>query len=738
MATVKQHRATLFRGRRLAIFAELKRRNVFRVAIAYVVASWVLIQIIDVISPVFEIPVWAPKLIIVLLAVGLIPVLVFAWAFELTPDGIKKEAEVDRTGSIAQRTGRKLNYVITGFLVAAIVLLLVELQLRPVVVEEPEVVAEQIENTGNENSIAVLPFVNMSSDAEQEFFSDGISEEILNALASVRELKVAGRTSSFAFKGRNDDLRKIGEALGVENILEGSVRKSGTTVRITAQLIQVSDGFHLWSETYDRELTDVFAIQDEIANEILKQLRSKLLPNDVVVTNAQRTSPEVYDLYLQAKQRIYTRIRQEIETAVNELDEAIRLDQRYAPAFAQRGIATMLLSDQQYGSIPDDEAYRRAKRYFDESLRLDPELAEGLAGLGLYYSGSGDLEASIELLAKALSINPNLIDASNWLQSVLSRVGDINETMKILEDIADRDPLYRPAFGNAILMFNSLGQPEKADALVERIAAFDPDNPDLLLARGINYMNTGRSGEGLQQLEQRRKLGNITGVGKYFLSIGLMNTGQFERAKTEGSYFFRPDALYATGQVDAAISLARDQARDGNPGNLLSLLVRAGRDQELIDYVEERWPSLLALTRELFGNQFGYDPLADIALAYSRTGNTTRFDEAMGIVDQRIRLMAGQGVNNYLFSGSRANYHALLGDIDAALEYLRSAAEAGYVIVGDPVEVEPALAVLADDPRFAEIKAMMLATVNRDRQLLGLAPFDENYEINLGSDPNGV
>ena len=172
-----------------------------------------------------------------------------------------------------------------------------------------------------------------------------------------------------AFKGQNDDLRRIGEALGVNHILEGSVRKSGAQVRITAQLIQVDNGFHLWSETYDRELTDVFAIQDEIATEILKQLRSQLLADDVAVAAAKRTNPEVYALYLKAKQRLYTRVGSEIEIAVRELDEAIQLDDEYAPAYAQRGIATMLLSDQQYGSIPHDESNRRGKRFADQALR---------------------------------------------------------------------------------------------------------------------------------------------------------------------------------------------------------------------------------------------------------------------------------------------------------------------------------------------------------------------------------
>jgi len=714
----------------LTIFAELKRRNVFRVAIAYAVASWVLVQIIDVISPVFEIPEWAPKLIIIILAIGLVPALVFAWAFEITPEGIKKESEIDRSGSIAHQTGRKLNYVTTGFLLVAVALLLVERQLGPSGTAEPEAAAVASERTQSENSIAVLPFVNMSSEAEQEFFSDGITEEILNALASVQELKVAGRTSSFAFKGQNDDLRRIGDALGVENILEGSVRKSGATVRITAQLIRVDNGFHLWSETYDRELTDVFAIQDEIATEILKQLRSKLLPDISVVTKAQRTSPEVYDLYLQAKQRIYTRIRKEIETAVVELDHAIQLDEKYAPAFAQRGIATMLLSDQQYGSIPDDEANRRGKRFIDESLKLDPNLAEGWAGLGLYNTnGAQDTEASIDALVKALAINPNLIDASNWLQISLVDAGDVIGSMKILEEITERDPLYRPAFSNAIQGFNNFGQPEKAEALVQRIARIDPDSPDLLMAKAINYLYSGRSGEGLQLMEQRRELGSMSGVAQVFMSVGLMDTGQFERATVEGSPFFQPDALYSTGRVDEAFALARDQAIAGNPGTFFDLLLRANRDQELVNYVEERWPTLSAFSNEYSGNQYGYELMANLALAYSRTGNMARFDEAMNFVEQRISLLLEQGVKNYIFSGNRAIYYALLGDVDSAFEHFRAAVDGGWVIVGDPVEVEPALASLAGDPRFAEIEATMLAKVNGYRELLDLPLFDENYKV---------
>jgi len=714
----------------LSIYTELSRRNVFRVGIAYAVASWVLLQIVDVISPIFELPAWAPKLIFVILAIGLVPALIFAWAFEMTPEGLKKESEVDRSASIVSATGHKLNLVITGFLILAVALLLVERQLRPVVVSEPDaVIASEEANT--EKSIAVLPFVNMSSDTEQEFFSDGITEEILNSLASVKNLKVAGRTSSFAFKGQNDDLRRIGDALGVNHILEGSVRKAGAQVRITAQLIQVDNGFHLWSETYDRELTDVFAIQDEIANEILKQLKSKLLAADVVVAQAKRTSPEVYELYLQAKQRIYTRIRPEIETAVNELDEAIQLDGEYAPAFAQRGIAILLLSDQQYGSIPNDESARRAKRYFDQALQLDPNLAEGWAGVGLYYinNGSNDTEAAIDALAKALSINPNLIDAGNWLQIALRNEGDVLGSMEIIEELVERDPLYRPAFSNAMAMFNNFGRQDKAEALLKRIEAFDPENPDLLLARATNLLYAGHYGEGLKIMEERRELGNMSGVAKIFLSIGLMGTGQFERATTEGSPYWQPDALYATGKIDDAFELAHDQARGGDPGTLFYLLLRANRDQELVDYLEERWPSLSAFASENPGGDIGYGIMEAVAIAYSNTGNVVRFDEAMQFVDRRLVSLAEQGISNAFFSLNLATHAALSGDIETAFTHLEAAVDGGWVAVGEPADIEPGLRALVDDPRYAELETRMLASVNEDRQLLGLAPFDENYQV---------
>lgn len=713
----------------MGLFAELGRRNVIRVTIAYAIASWVLLQVMDVVAPILELPEWAPRLVLVLLAIGLVPVLVFSWAFELTPDGIKRQSEVDRAGSITHLTGRKLNFVIIASLAAAVLLLLVDRGVQITSTEDGSAVAAAGDTF---NSIAVLPFVNMSSDPEQEFFSDGITEEILNSLASVKQLKVAGRTSSFAFKGQNDDLRRIGDALGVSHILEGSVRKAGNQVRITAQLIQVRDGFHLWSETYDRELTDVFAIQDEISTEILRQLKDQLLPAGELVGESQRTTPEVYDLYLRARQRIYTRVGTEIEKAVEELDRAIQLDPNYAPVFAQRGIATMLLSEQQYGPIPDDEANRRGKRFVDQALKIDDTLAEAWAALGLYHTNvPGDADTAIDHLLKALSINPNLIDASNWLQIALQAVGDYRGSLEILTEIAERDPLYRPAFNNAIQAFNNFGETEKAEAMLNRIERFDPDNPDLLLARATNYYYSGRFGEGLKQMELRKGFGEMSGLAQNMLSVGLLNTMQFERILEEGSLFWEPGALYELGREDEAFAMAYEQAKAGNPGNLFYLLNRAGRSEELIDFLEERWPTLAIFADENPGGQFGHGVMTSVAFAYRRVGNRERFEEASFYIEAHAQRLAEQGIKNFVFYGNRAIELAVLGEIDLAFEYLEKAAKSGWTTAGIPEVVSPELAVLAEDPRFAEISAIMLQTINRDRAIVGLPPMNAKYEVAL-------
>lgn len=714
----------------MTLYEELKRRNVVRVGIGYVVIGWFLAQVAEFAFENFGAPDWVLKSVVVVLLLGLPLALFFAWVYEITPEGVKKESEIDRSTSVAGEKGKKLNVIIAMSLVLAVALLLTDRFTGGP--DEVQLTAADtaVSTQGVTNSIAVLPFVNMSSDEEQEFFSDGITEEILNSLASIKELKVAGRTSSFAFKGQNDDLRRIGDALGVNHILEGSVRKSGEQVRITAQLIQVDNGFHVWSETYDRKLVDIFAIQDEIANEILRQLKTRLVGDAAKPAEARRTDPVVYALYLKAKQRIYTRIGSEIETAVEELDQAIQLDTQYAPAYAQRGIATILLSEEQYGNLPNLEANRRGKRFIDNALKIDPNHADAWSALGLYYGkDTATLEDSIDALAKALELNPNSIDASNWLQISLSQIGDLTGALEILEEMTNRDPLYRPAFTNAMQKFNSAGQPEKAEALLERMTAFDPDNPDIVLARATHYMFSGRAGESLSLMEKRRDMGEMSGIANVYLSAGLNRTGQFERATEEGSPFLKVLPLYNVGRKDEAYELAYRFAGEGSPGELFTLFIREGRDRDLTDFLEERWPSVAAFAEENRGNEFGYDTLSQVAFAYMRQGNDQRFEDAMMRIDQHFEDMQSQGIDNFAFSASVALHNAMRGDIDSAFDNLSSAIDRGWTTAGEPTVVEPRLTLMADDPRFELARATMLVTLNRDREIVGLPPFDDYSQV---------
>jgi TolB-like protein len=629
----------------MSFIKELKRRNVIRVAIAYAIVAWLLVEIASVVLPTLLLPDWTMRILVVFVILGFPLALIFAWAFELTPEGIKKEKDVDRSESITHVTGRKLDFAIIGVMAIAIVFLVTD---KFFLSDSPEKSDGETIATGQ--SIAVLPFVNISSDKEQDYFSDGITEEILNSLASVTELKVAGRTSSFAFKGQNDDLRRIGDLLGVEHILEGSVRKAGTTVRITAQLVQVEDGFHLWSDTYDRELTDVFAIQDEIANEILKQLKARLLDEEQTVIVSQRTDPEVYDLYLLAKQRLYARTRLTIESAVELLDQAIAKGPDYAPAYAQRGIATFLLSDRSYGTIPEAEAHVQGKRYIDAALEMDPQLAEAWAGLGLYHSSRpAEHEQAIEALTKALAINPNFINASNWLQNALSASGDQRSALQLLEEMTQRDPLYRPGFGNAVQALNDFGREEKARALIDQFRKFDPNDAQLLQADAMHHFYRGNAAEGFRLAEQARELAPTDSVTHFAFTVGLAQTFQIERLAEEGTEFFKVNALDRLGRRDEAFEIAFKLSRDGYPANLFALYNRADRSRELIDYLEERWPSLEAFAADYPHDAYGYDLMADVALAYSRTGNTERFDDSLLLVENAISSLSGQGIDNWGF-----------------------------------------------------------------------------------------
>jgi TolB-like protein len=715
------------------LFQELKRRNVFKVGTAYVVLAWLLAQVTDVFLEPFGAPEWVIKTILLLLLIGFPVALLFAWAFELTPEGLKKEKDVDRSQSITHETGQKLNLAIIFILVLALGYFAIDK-----FVLEPQRKVETAQQTGpppaapapsSEKSIAVLPFVNMSDDASNEYFSDGISEEILNSLAKVKDLKVAGRTSSFAFKGQDQDLRQIGDALGVNHILEGSVRKAGAKVRITAQLIQVDDGFHLWSETYDRELTDVFAIQDEIANAILQQLKAQLLEGGQIAVATTRADSEAYDLYLLARQRMYERTGPTIKSAADLLDRAIAIDADYAPAYAQRGIAALLLADDvgTYGDIPLQQALTQGKLYVDKALQLDPELAEAWAALGLYHNSRPlGTEEAIAALRKALALNPNLMDASNWLHNSLMALGRPGEARGVVMDMIDRDPLYRPGIRNAVNNFTMFGQYEEAIAFVERIKPLIPNDAAIQSSFAAIHAEQGQVARALQEVEQAIALQPSNSVTRLTRSFLWLSSQQWERVAAEGEAWTPILALTYLGRNEEASLLAFERAdKRADVGSLLSFLNIAGRSQEAVDFIEQRWPDLDALERDYpaYGG-FGHFMMLDVALAYSRSGEQERFTDAMTRVRRVGDSLQAQGIDNPAFFMVEAGYHAMAGDLEAGLDWLERAVSRGMITTPRMVLEWPTLEPLEGDPRFEALQSRMTEHLNAERAALGLDPVE--------------
>lgn len=458
----------------MGFFSELKRRNVFRVGAAYVVLGWVVIQVTDTVAPALGLPDWTLALVTWIGIVGFPFALLLAWAFELTPEGIKREHEVDRSQSITHVTGRKLDFAIIGLLVVALGFVVWDSYLsEPGEVVATEIPAESAEPAPVEQtpaSIAVLPFVDMSADKDQEYFSDGISEELLNLLARVPGLKVAGRTSSFAFKGENTDLREIGAMLNVSTLLEGSVRKSGNTLRITAQLINVADGFHLWSDTYDRELTDVFAIQDEIAAAVVEQLKIKLLGT---APKAQRVDPEAYALFLRANQ-LYSRYGHDFDQSIVLYQQALAIEPNFAAAWS--AMADAYIDQTFLGRIPTPEGIGQARDAANKALTIDPEHAPAHSTLGWIANRyDNDLTAAARHYEQALALAP----ADTWiLQSAASFaavLGQVESSIALVEFLVTRDPKNPTLYGNLAWYYLMNGNLDKTITNGRAALALSPD-----------------------------------------------------------------------------------------------------------------------------------------------------------------------------------------------------------------------------------------------------------------------
>jgi TolB-like protein/Tfp pilus assembly protein PilF len=404
----------------VSFIAELKQRKVFRVAMVYLVVAWVAIQAASIALPAFDAPPWTLRVVILLFALGFPLALLLTWVLDLTPEGIRVA-----TGKVGNKR------------MAGIAAGLIALALGWYFLGQPALRQQAI---AGERSIAVLPFVNMSGDKDNEYFSDGLAETTLDMLAQLKDLKVIARTSSFAFKGKQADMREIGKALGAAHLLEGSVQQAGDTVRITAQLIRVSDGSHLWSKRFDRKLADVFAIQDEIATEVVNAIQGALPAVQQARLVRKRTdNVRAYDEYLKGIALLPDRNTTKLRAALVHFERAIELDPAYARAYAMAGTAASLLRT--YGDDSEQTA-RKIPRYIDRALELAPDLGEAWAARGAQLEQVRDLRNAERAYLRSVELAPGYATGYQWLgEFYQDQLGEMDKALPLLERATTLDPL---------------------------------------------------------------------------------------------------------------------------------------------------------------------------------------------------------------------------------------------------------------------------------------------------------
>jgi adenylate cyclase len=417
----------------MAFLAEFRRRRVGKVAVAYGAVAWAVTESASVVLPALGVPEWAMTFLVVFLLVGFPIAMVLAWVFDVSPTGIQRTEPLPADASRPQMQFRTRAAFGVAVLLAMTGLgyLLYERGLG------------RAEASGKHNSIAVLPFTNLSGDASKDYFSDGMSEELLNLLARVPGLKVAARTSAFAFKGRNIDIREVGKELGVETVLEGSVRQAGEQVRVTAQLIDTETGFHLWSETYDRKLQDIFAVQDEIAKAIVDKLRIELAPNEQALAQrdqAPTQNVEAYELYLQGRAIWKRRGEDNLLRAIDMYQAALARDPAFARAHAALASAYVVLPGYTKDKGDEPKFSGLAEQSARQALALDPNIGEAHAVLAQSNSDQGNLLDAESGFFFAISLEPNEPTPHHWYSILLGKVGRLDAALEQARRAYELDP----------------------------------------------------------------------------------------------------------------------------------------------------------------------------------------------------------------------------------------------------------------------------------------------------------
>lgn len=548
-----------------SFFKELRKRNVYKVATVYAITAWLVAQIIALTANAFSAPSWVMKMVIVILIAGFPVALILAWAFELTPEGIKRTSTLSHSEKIVPKKGH-LNTWIIGLLAAALVFLGAE----RIFFAESTILGDEPGNA-NKASIAVLPFEDFSPNSDQQYFADGISEELLNVLTGIEGIKVPGRTSSFQFRDKETGLKEIGQILEVDHILEGSIRKSGDDIRVTAKLVKSEDGSYVWSKTYDRAYTaeNIFAIQDEISRQVLQELKVRLLSENNTLKTSTTTNTEAYDLYLQAISIIQSFNPGDIERGITLLNRASELDPDFALAYAKKSQALIWLNI--FGNLSYKDMVIQAREAADTALFLNRDLPEAYAALGLIKWIQNNYEQSLAAFDLAISLKPGDAEMRAARAMPLLLTGDYEKANKELKYAYKLDPLspiVNINFGWHYFYRKEMSKAEKYFQNAIKI------NPDIL----AGY-------DGLSWLYHRQ--GRLD---KAFITYHR----SFKKIK-------EPNPANLEGFISVANELELEQFAEKHfrtlekefPNNLITYYVKADRMmkkrnyQEMIDYTKE-------------------------------------------------------------------------------------------------------------------------------------------------------
>src|SRR5213596_3147016 len=537
-------------------FAELKRRNVYKVAVAYAVAGWALSQGIAQVFPVFDVPNWAIRMIVLLIVLGFPVAVVFAWFFEITPEGVKRTEVADAMPKVATQKKRAWIYVVVIGAAISIALFFLGRYTAG------SKIAAAVPNDIPSKSIAVLPFDSLSEDKSNAYFAEGVQDEILTRLAKVADLKVISRTSTQRFKSAPSDLREIAKQLGVAHILEGSVQKASDQVRVNVQLINAMTDAHLWADTYDRKLTDIFAVESDIAKTIAETLQAKLSGAEkTAIAKKPTVNPEAYELYLKGRFFWNKRTGDDLRKSIEYLKQAVAKDPGYARAYAALADSYGLLRF--YGGASPAESVVPAEAAAKKALELDDSLAEAHASLGLIATEELEINRGVNELERAIQLNPNYATAHHWLGLALATLRQSDRSIGELKRALELDPLSMIINADLSIIYLYARRYDAAEAQARKTLEIDSRSfvahyylgaalqltsrlkeaiPEFQKAVELNnepysiamlaqaYARNGQTDEARKLLAQLNEMAKSTEVPEYALAIAYTSLGEKERA----------------------------------------------------------------------------------------------------------------------------------------------------------------------------------------------------------------